>query len=58
MRHAPRAASGDDSSTDGEDDDANSSSNDDYPSCSMGVIALIGDGNCNAINNVLVCGEL
>lgn len=63
MSRALRFAPGDDSesysgtasseATYGGDDD----SNDDYPSCTMGVIALIGDGDCNAINNVLVCGE-
>ena len=35
-----------DSDTDGE-----------YPSCTTGNVYFIGDGDCNAVNNIVACGE-
>ena len=44
--------------TNGVDDDAaGSDQGSEYPSCTMGVIAQIGDGACDEDNNSLVCGE-
>ena len=29
----------------------------DYPACTTGIIAQIGDGTCNTLNNNMECGE-